>query len=130
MALHYGTNLLANNKERTAFTWETGSLPRAKERSGGLPAVEVRSSYSDEDIRSWKMTTEDNRRNMNELKGLEPEEFCCCFCNGGGAMGEAVTLTIQTPAMEEDDESQGMCAHRSCLKKALHPSVPLHPDLW
>jgi hypothetical protein len=71
------------------------------------------------------MTTEDNRRNMKELKGLELEGFCCCFCNGGGAMGEAVTLAIQTPDME-DDENQSLYAHRSFKEGA--PSVSAAPS--
>jgi hypothetical protein len=64
---------------------------------------------------------------VKQLQGLGKElQCCCCFCSEGVTMKEAVTLVIHSPEIEDDDVPQAVYAHRSCLKKALHPVVAFH----
>lgn len=61
------------------------------------------------------------------MAGIEDQNVRCCFCGHWLPAQDAVQLTITTKEM--GDESQVIFAHKSCLVKRVHPSIPLHPDL-
>lgn len=50
----------------------------------------------------------------------------CCFCGQELEMAKAVQIVVYP---NQDDESQNLFAHKECINKVLHPSVPRHPDL-
>ena len=52
---------------------------------------------------------------------------CCCFCGESLRYAAAVLLVVSTEEMGQ--EKQKIFAHKKCLAKVLHSSVPLHPDL-
>lgn len=52
---------------------------------------------------------------------------CCCFCGKSLRYADAVLLVASTEEMGQ--EKQKIFAHKKCLAKVLHSSVPLHPDL-
>ena len=56
------------------------------------------------------------------------ETVSCCFCGQSLPYVDAVQMTVSVKEMD-DDEKQGLFAHKKCLACVLHPSVPLHPDL-
>ena len=53
--------------------------------------------------------------------------FQCCFC--GGQIDETKTKAVDIQVMLEEGAIQGLTAHRKCLAKALHPSVPIGLDI-
>ena len=54
-------------------------------------------------------------------------ETVCCFCGQSLPHADAVELVVSSQEM--GDERQKLFAHKKCLSAALHPSIPLHPDL-
>jgi hypothetical protein len=54
-------------------------------------------------------------------------EYVCCFCGQPLSGEDAVQLTASTKALGE--EQQSLFAHKKCLARVVHSSVPLHPDL-
>lgn len=51
----------------------------------------------------------------------------CCICGLACDFHSAAQLSVK-PSYNSV-EFQSLCAHKSCLKKVIHISVPLHPDL-
>jgi hypothetical protein len=56
------------------------------------------------------------------------DEVCCCFC--GRWLSDQIAVRIEVSTVEMGDESQVLFAHKTCLSEKIHPSVPLHPDLF
>jgi len=62
---------------------------------------------------------------MKANEGIKKEnlKYQCCFC------GDAILAEPPDPILIEiklpDNAAQGLTAHRKCITKALHPSVPL-----
>ena len=57
------------------------------------------------------------------MSDVTREDFQCCFC-GANVAGDdpwLICLALSGP----DDSRQGLWAHASCLRKVIHPSVPL-----
>ena len=61
------------------------------------------------------------------MAGSNVISVICCFCGEPEIHGNAVLLRAST--LEMEDEVQELFAHKTCLTKVLHPSVPLHPEL-
>ena len=57
---------------------------------------------------------------MNE--DTEGISYQCCFC------GNLILPAGSDPVYLEDGGTQGLAAHAECLRRALHPSVPLGVD--
>jgi hypothetical protein len=51
----------------------------------------------------------------------------CCFCGLGLSIDTAVQIEIKP--IESINETQAVYCHKKCINKALHKSVPRHPDL-
>jgi hypothetical protein len=58
----------------------------------------------------------------------QAESVVCCFCGKSLPIGQAVLL-VAYPRHGED-ETQNLYSHKACLRARLHPSVPVHPDLF
>jgi hypothetical protein len=58
----------------------------------------------------------------------EDESGICCFCAGKLTKREAAMIAIEPP--DARDEVQRLWAHSACLMKRIHPSIPMHPNLW
>lgn len=50
----------------------------------------------------------------------------CCFCGKEIEISKAVQIVVYP---SQDNESQNLFAHKECIHKVLHPSVPRHSDL-
>ena len=50
----------------------------------------------------------------------------CCFCGGEIELGLEVQLVVYP---NEENESQILYTHKSCIDAVLHSSIPRHPDL-
>ena len=61
------------------------------------------------------------------MAGSNVISVICCFCGKTETHKNAVLLRIST--LEMEDEVQELFAHKTCLSKALHASIPLHPEL-
>ena len=61
------------------------------------------------------------------MDGNSTEPVCCCFCGQFLRFVDAVRLIASTEDMGQ--EQQKLFAHKKCLARVLHSSVPLHPDL-
>ena len=51
----------------------------------------------------------------------------CCFCGDGIEYASAVQLSMKLNP--DSEEEQGFFCHPKCLDKALHISIPRHPDI-
>jgi hypothetical protein len=61
-------------------------------------------------------------------KSAAEKQFQCCFC---GARIEPLSPDpVHLVIPLEDSASQELFAHAACLRRTLHSSVALHPDLW
>lgn len=61
------------------------------------------------------------------MKEKKDNTVMCCFCSDSLPFENAIQLTIIID--KNTDESQTVFCHKQCLDKALHKSVPRHPDL-
>jgi hypothetical protein len=52
-----------------------------------------------------------------------PIEFQCCFCARGLAASAPDLVMLVVPL--EDGGSQELRCHSECLRRAVHPTVPL-----
>jgi len=54
---------------------------------------------------------------------MSSSTFQCCFCGSSIADSavEPVTLTVEV----EDGDVQALYSHVACLRRVLHPSVPV-----
>ena len=62
------------------------------------------------------------------MDGDNQMRVCCCFCGLFLPHADAVQLIASMGGM--DGEQQNLFVHKRCLVERLHPSVPLHPDLY
>jgi hypothetical protein len=55
----------------------------------------------------------------------EPPNAMCCFCGEFAPIGsdDFLSLVVNLP----DGASQELWAHGECLRRAVHPSVPMLP---
>ncbi len=53
----------------------------------------------------------------------EPLGYQCCFC--GKHVEHGGIEPIQLTVVLENDAEQNLYCHAACLRKVLHPSVPL-----
>ena len=53
-------------------------------------------------------------------------EVACCLTGRSIPWTEAVELRLSL----SDEEFQFLYASREALRRVIHESVPLHPDLW
>lgn len=60
------------------------------------------------------------------MAGNSTEPVCCCFCGQSLRYADAVQLVASMEDMGH--ERQKFFAHKKCLARVLHSSVPLHPD--
>jgi hypothetical protein len=60
------------------------------------------------------------------MAGSNIDSVVCCICGKACAFHSAVRLSLR--ATDESDEVQHLYAHKACLRRVIHESVPLHPD--
>jgi hypothetical protein len=51
----------------------------------------------------------------------QPLRYVCCFCGEGVANEAPREMVLRLP----EDASQQLYCHEVCLRRALHPSVPV-----
>ena len=61
------------------------------------------------------------------MDGSSIKTAVCCICGLECDFRSAAQLSLK-PSYESD-EIQHLCSHRSCVRKVIHKSIPLHPDL-
>ena len=61
------------------------------------------------------------------MAGSNIECVVCCICGKACEFHSAVRLSLL--ATDESEEIQHLYAHKDCLRRVIHESVPLHPDL-
>lgn len=61
------------------------------------------------------------------MAGIESDVVLCCFSGEWISRERAVQLTL---SIGEDGETQVLFADPKYLAQAIHPDVPLHPDIW
>jgi hypothetical protein len=60
----------------------------------------------------------------------EPTEtVICCFCFKRAVHAEALAIEVSESGKGRGGFVQGFLAHRECLKRALHPAIPVHSKL-
>ena len=60
------------------------------------------------------------------MAGNNMNAVCCCFCGEALDRDDAVEMVVSLKVMGQ--ERQHLFAHKVCLTRAVHRSVPLHPD--
>lgn len=61
------------------------------------------------------------------MDGTNDLSVICCFC--GEPLERRESVWISLTAGDTNEETQSLYAHKACLKRSLHRSIPLHPDL-
>jgi hypothetical protein len=56
----------------------------------------------------------------------DEDKVVCVFCGESLPAANALEMRL----MFGSEETQTIYAHPAHLRQHLHPSVPLHPDLW
>ena len=56
------------------------------------------------------------------------DRFQCCFCGTGIESVPPDPVHLLIPLQE--GASQEIFVHAACLRRLLHPSIMLHPELW
>ena len=62
------------------------------------------------------------------MDGSSIETAVCCICGKTCNFRSAAQLSLKPSC--ESDEIQHLWAHRSCVRKVIQKTVPLHPDLY
>jgi len=62
------------------------------------------------------------------MTGIKEQRMICCFCGNNVNRTDLIILNIFTNL--DHDEAQQLFCHKKCFKIMLHPSIPIHPDLF